>query len=242
MMAHIMEANVNEAGQDLDPVPEGPRVDRRPDEVPDDTIVAKALKLFKEDQVQVLVNQLKSLAASDAGEKILLITMDSLVDLASEANHPELHFFQDLRAHCLRVRDLVPVASVILEVLATKQEDKMWLIVQNLCKEYKLEETSAMAQRQAKVTGSSAQDVEVLSGANFGSKKQFKPMMPFPQYGWQSYPFHMPPTYFPGAQLDFQGSQFLQQGVRPFTKRKCYICGLLGHISEDCVEPVMHTK
>ena len=241
MMAHIMEANVNEAGQDLDPVPEGPRVDRRPDEVPDDTIVAKALKLFKEDQVQVLVNQLKSLAASDAEEKILLITMDSLVDLASEANHPELHFFQDLRAHCLRVRDLVPVASVILEVLATKQEDKMWLIVQNLCKEYKVVETSAMSQRQAKLTGSSAQEVEV-SGANSGSKKQFKPMMSFPQYGWQGYPFHMPPTYFPGAQLDFQGAQFLQQGVRPFIKRKCYICGLHGHISEDCVEPVMHTE
>ena len=63
------------------------------------------------------------------------MTLDSLIDIAVQTNHPELPFYQNLRAHCLRVKELVPVVAVIMEVLATKQEDKILSVVQKLCKE-----------------------------------------------------------------------------------------------------------
>ena len=216
----------------------------RQEDVPENVTVAEAVKSLKKEQVKTLVTQLKSLAASDAGEKVLLVTLDSLIDIAVQTNHPELAFYQNLRAHCLRVKELVPVAAVIMEVLATKQEDKILSVVQKLCKESKAVKVPTQVKRKAETSTLSGEDANVM-GPHVGLGAQFQPMMPFPQYGWQGYPFQMPATHFPGVQMGFQGSQFLQQGVRPpFKKKKptCYTCGEEGHISRDCAKKVVKTE
>lgn len=209
--------------------------------------VAAAVASIREEQVKAMVSQLRSLAASDAGDKVILVTLDSLIELAVQTQYPELPFFQNLRAHCLRCKDELSVATLVAEVLATKQEDKLLAVVQRLCKESRASKAGpAQSKKRPEQTDMASRD-EGSIPSTAAVAFPHAPFFPSP-HGFQGFPYpmatmpqtnmsqaHFVPQFYSGG--SFGMAQGPQQAQRPSFKRRkpaCYVCGEEGHMAKDC--------
>ena len=193
-----------------------------------------------EQQVRGMITQLRSLAAADAGEKAILVTLDTLVDSAVEAKHQELALFQNLRAQALRCRDSVSVAELVSEVLKEKNEDKVSSAVHRLMRDAR--EKSRKRKSDEHDENSSGKGDQCKQGT------QVQPQVAssvVPQFAYPGMPFPVPQASAPmnmgyGMGGNAYGSTFFPYFSPQFQRRRtpaaCYVCNEQGHMAKDCAK------
>ena len=200
-----------------------------------------------EQQVRGMVTQLRSLAAADAGEKAILVTLDTLVDLAVEAKHQDLALFQNLRAQALRCRDSVSVAELVSEVLKGKNEDKVSSAVHRLMRDARVKSKKRKSDENEETSPSG-------KGEQCKQGTQVQPQVAssvVPQIAYPGMPFPVPQASAPmnmgygmGGNAYGSALPYFPYFSPPFQRRKkpaaCFICNEQGHLAKDCQKRFQH--
>ena len=222
--------------------------------------MVEELQKVKMQNVAYALTQLKTLAASNAPDQSLLIALDMLVEMATDSDHPDLSLYQSLRAQATRMQDRLCIKGLCLEVLTTKENDKVSNAVQKLLKEEKSKKVEKPVKKEEPAAQPSPVPAHPLSpiqgymqAPSLYPMHQQYPGMGYPTYpgypmqqGYQNFPMqHAYPQSYRGKPRR-GGSNGRNAGNGNNNNNNsgndghqrgntaCHFCGMEGHFIREC--------
>lgn len=214
----------------------------RPDPVPVPVAqrpvnMADELKKVKMQSVTYALTQVKTMAGSNAPDASIMMSLDMLVAMAEESDHPDLALYQNLRSQASRMQEKICIKGLCLEVLCAKENDKVSNAVQKMLREAGSRKPEKVEKKEEPASPQPTAPMPPQNSVQpFPTFQQYGQMLPQQQmpYANQGFNGYMgQAAYQPQYPQSFRGRQRKRGGFNQ-QKAVCHFCGIEGHIVRDC--------